>query len=163
MQEIERKWLLDEWPQLPLIAESIIHAYYLYVDTDIEVRLQQKSVATQHTDKCEPIGNKLSIKIGNGMTRGEYETEITDKKFQKFVADIQYQPIKKLYRVYDLDGRRLQVSKVDDDWMYAELEFASEEEALAFQLPFTDWVEVTGYEWQMKNYWFRTRIYNKEK
>ena len=46
-----------------------------------------------------------------------------------------------------------------DPFIYAEIEFSSEEDAKNFKLPdFLDWEEVTYDEnYKMKNYWNRTR------
>ena len=68
-------------------------------------------------------------------------------------------PIKKDYSIFNCGGYPLAVSVVDDGaFIYAEVEFESEEQARGFQLPIDDAVEVTeNTDYKMENYWLRTR------
>lgn len=150
--EIERKWLCNGWaPNCEQIGEWLIEQSYLYVDTNIEVRLRKK----QELDGTK-ISYVFSVKFGEGISRTELETHISEQKYHSFLEAIpNISPIIKQYRQYKYGDYTLEMSIVDGDWMYAEIEFDSLEEANKFKLPF-DWEEVTGNPYyNMKNYWVR--------
>ena len=89
---------------------------------------------------------------------------IRAEDFYALTEMVPYSFIKKEYRVYELpNGLQLECSLVDEGssfaFMYAEVEFPSEEEAEAFA-PCFDYVgEITQCaDYKMKNYWKRTRL-----
>jgi CYTH domain-containing protein len=154
MKEIERKWLLIDFPDLPQTGESEISASYLYVGEDIEVRVQKRLKSNIQDD--HHYSYKLTIKIGEGLERTEIECKLTEEKYNKLIQLCENTPIHKLYRTFDLNGRKLEVSCVDYSWFYAEIEFKTVAEAESYVLPY-DWKEVTGRpEYSMKNYWAST-------
>lgn len=153
IKEIERKWLMPMFPDLPFSKNWKIEQVYVYTDLGVEVRVSRRV----NLDDPWETKYKLTLKIGNGLSRTEVESLITYKEFLKYQqAAGDLEPISKHYREFELpDGSILAASIVDGTWGYAEVEFNSEEEALAYQLPF-DWEEVTHKpEFAMKNYWRR--------
>ena len=164
--EIERKWFIDGM-YLPTISseakfkeDHIIEQYYL-VATD----LHQVRVSHRHEDKGSRY--TLNIKHGNGIARKEARIDITYKDFLALVGQLDdVKPIKKHIYIYTLpSGHELEISQVDDDWWYMEVEFASTQEAFAFDVK--KYVnaaisDVTGDSYYaMKNYWLRTRTEGK--
>lgn len=159
--EIERKWLVPDFPVEPPRKEYDVCTLYLDAEDEFEVRLHRK----QRIDKPGyPAKYKVTFKTGNGLSRQETETPVSAAVWERDFAALEpiTEPIHKLYRKYSLDdGHTLEVSEVDGRWCYAEVEFASEEEANAWQ-PIdylANATEVTGDPmYQMKNYWRRTRL-----
>lgn len=158
--EIERKFLIStmELGYYSLIEESVIKQAYLCTDNN-EVRITRRLNYNNVVDE-----SLITIKNGQGLVRHEVETPIIPNQFNQLLDIIGIEPIKKLYRVYKMfDGHLLQISKVDDKFIYAEVEFNSIEEA-------TNWrpdeylnaliiKEVTYDEnYKMKNYWRKTRL-----
>lgn len=166
--EIERKWLLKELPKdVNILKQYILHQSYIVAEDDVEVRL----VIKYRADDGTVVGQKLTIKKGNGLSREEAEIKLTDKQIVKLLSHVEGGPpiIKKFFiaEIPDHPDLVLHFSEVDHDrstsFFYAEVEFPSEEEAAAFQLPpsLAEYVirEVTNEKsWQMKNYWRRTRM-----
>ena len=61
----------------------------------------------------------------------------------------------------ELPKEEIEMSKVDNNWYYAEVEFKTEEDANNFEFPFPSLVlkEVTyDTAFKMKNYWKSSRI-----
>lgn len=166
--ETERKWLLKELPKdVNILKQYILHQSYIVAEDDVEVRL----VIKYRPDDGTVVGQKLTIKKGNGLSREEAEIKLTDKQIVKLLSHVEGGPpiIKKFFiaEIPDHPDLVLHFSEVDHDrstsFFYAEVEFPSEEEAAAFQLPpsLAEYVirEVTNEKsWQMKNYWRRTRM-----
>lgn len=165
--EIERKWILKAQPELPVLAHSIVHQSYLYVSNDVEVRVV-KRIAPESADSMRPtiIGQKFTVKIGNGLSREEIEFPLTENQVVSLQTHMPPNPIIKDFFLCQLpDGRELHYSHVDPgsptEFKYAEIEFSSEEEANNYTLPpeLTPFIEreVTGGSFGMKNYWNNTR------
>lgn len=166
--EIERKWLLKELPKnVNILKQYILHQSYIVAEDDVEVRL----VIKHRPDDGTVVGQKLTIKKGNGLSREEAEIKLTDKQIVKLLSHVEGgPPIIKKFFIAEIPGHSdliLHFSQVDPDldssFFYAEVEFPSEGEAAAFQMPanLADYVirEVTNEKsWQMKNYWRRTRM-----
>lgn len=161
-KEIERKFLIKEFPNdLPKIEERTIYQGYLTTG-DIEVRIRE----------CIPPGKKpftMTIKTSGGLIRNEVESVISEEFYNDIKELIKAKFIKKDYCKYELDNElKLEVSKIDDDWMYAEIEFTSEEEANNFNIseyPFLLKDITYDSNYKMKNYWYDSRIldfYSKE-
>ena len=167
--EVERKWLVNGKPNLPILEEHVVHQAYLYADDNIEVRLVIRFDAdTYNTMQPHINRRKLTIKMGNGLVRREAEIVLTEEQCADLVRHVQGKFITKLFTIYDLGGGHTwEQSSVDPNeecgFMYAEKEFGSKEEADAYVVP-TECreiicCEVTGEEtYQMKNYWRRTRM-----
>ena len=151
--EIERKFWLEGFPEdLPLVRRLQTWQGYLYTDPN-EVRIR-KSVE-------EDTGRtyyRLCIKSGGDLSRTEVETELSAEQFQQLCGLLEpgLPLIHKDYRAYRLpDGHTLECSIVDEGaFSYAEVEFASEAEAVAWQ-PLPCLGRETTYQrgFKMKHYW----------
>lgn len=161
-REIERKWLCTGFTKaMPTVEQRIKYQSYLWADDNVEIRL-----ACNYDPLINALSNfKVTNKLGNGLVRTELQYNITGSEYDEMMTAVKGAPIHKKFETYDLGGgRELVISCVDKIWYYAEVEFASEEEAEAFDpmesLPADlQFVEVTGKpQYQMKNYWRRTRL-----
>lgn len=150
MMEIERKWILQSVPtEFRLVRNSQVEQFY--VSTSPEVRLRHNPASN------EPF--RITIKGEGTLAREEIETKISENFYNQVKEFVNKPPIKKDYSIFNCGGYPLAVSVVDDGaFIYAEVEFESEEQARGFQLPIDDAVEVTeNTDYKMKNYWLRTR------
>lgn len=170
-KEIERKWILNHFPEnLPApIREKKIETIYLSIDPEIRVSRHTYNEGSKDITIC-----KVCHKIGEGLSRDEFECKV-DKKFfediyQKYCA-LNLRPIIKHHFLYDYEGFPLEISIVDEgtpsEYVYSEVEFDSEEASREYKPPFeklfavsgdSKFFEVTDESWYlMKNYWKRTR------
>lgn len=150
MMEIERKWILQKVPtEFRLVRNSQIEQFY--VSTNPEVRLRHNPASN------EPF--RITVKGEGTLTREEIETKVSENFYNQLKDFVGKPPITKDYSIFNCGGYPLAVSVVDDGvFIYAEVEFESEEQARNFQLPIDDAIEVTeNPEYKMKNYWLRTR------
>lgn len=154
--EIERKWLVTKFPE-GIEPDEWLNVEQFYISTEPEVRLRW----------CEaPIGeNRIPYRIcikGNGtLSREEYQSAVTKEFYEGCRAFVNQSPIKKSFATYHIDGYEIGIALVDNSWMYAEVEFNSEDEARAYEFPWPDIIqcEVTDdLPYKMKNYWSRTRF-----
>lgn len=162
-KEIERKFLISEFPtNLTLIDDSIVTQGYLYTD-DYEVRIRSKAEVMENE---AIIGEDyvLSIKSSGDIERTEIETYVSKEFFESLKELIGLKFIKKEFKVYQLKNFMLEVSKVDpgteDEYMYTEIEFDSIKEAKSFDPSLYPILgkEITYIdEYKMKNYWNFTR------
>ena len=155
--EIERKWLLHRLPARH--ADNMYWVEQFYISTEPEIRLR----------RCKPNGdyeNKkpfvMTLKSGGTLSREEVETAVTEEFYELALDMINLDPIQKNFLVYNEGGHKVEVSVIlnDEKFVYAEVEFASEEEAKAYQFPWPDLVEkevTDNPEYKMKNYWKRVR------
>lgn len=173
--EIERKWLVKDWPTGLILKEHhLVHQGYLYVNDEIEVRMTARfDFKTYNPMFSMPNKLKITVKTGSGLIRGEYEIQVTQEQFQQMAQGIKGEPIIKEFRIYEQPISDFQtgcgvieVSHVDpgakSSFMYSEVEFVSPMAADAFEpsdaLRAIIDQEVTGDSyWNMKNYWLRTR------
>ena len=155
--EIERKFLMKEFPSdLELIHE--VDIWQGYVSIEPEVRIHR---AKDRTTGKEDF--RLTLKGDGSITRTEIKTDVDEKFFHEALSLMQGDIIYKDYRSYRLRAYVLEVCLVDKgtpwEFMYAEIEFESEEEALTFEKPAFLGEEVTHDDtYKMKNYWKRTRL-----
>lgn len=167
--EIERKWMVKGWPQkeLPLLFTEIMRQGY--VTTKPTVRIREENTVLSH-DPDHPVRDSyvLCFKSHGKLTRKEIEIEIKKERFAELEDLIGLPLINKERRTYLLqDGHHLEVNLVDSgmpsEFYYAEIEFGSEEEALAFDPANTglsDYLDndVTMEKGQsMAAYWQQTR------
>lgn len=162
--EIERKWLVSDWPEaeFPVLKEELMRQGYVSVEPT--VRIRQESLVGGATAYILCFKNR-----GNGLTRKETEFPIQKDQFEEIEDIIALPLVPKLRKTYLLpDGHHLEVNRVDEgaptEFWYAEVEFPSEEEANAF-LPSDVGLgsylshEVTHTPGQtMGAYWRRTRL-----
>lgn len=154
--EIERKFLLNSFPtDLPL--REGFQVYQAYLSIDPEVRIRRNVV-----DDWD-FAYYIAVKSSGDIIRKEVETPIMRDCFYG-LAEMVTQPfITKDFRIYRLPGGlELECSHVDKgrdtEFIYAEVEFPSIEDAEAF-VPLACFTkEVTNDpSYKMKNYWKRTR------
>ncbi len=159
--EIERKWLVEGWPQgLNACRTILMRQGYITVHPTVRIRSEKTGETTEYI-LC--FKGKASA---DGLSREEIETAIEPELFQRLEAFLHKPLIQKEQRRYELPGGLLlEVNQVDagqpGEFFYAEVEFASEEQARAWQPgELADYLhnEVTGTPGQsMAAYWVSTR------
>ena len=165
--EIERKWIVKKLPNATPDRMAIGYQSYLSVNPYIRVRKKLKLMFG------EPSGEPscfITVKGTGTLSRIEVEVPITSEQYYDIIAAAGVgDPIVKKNHYYmtdlsDPEDEGIRVDIVDEDkpygFMYAEKEFASVEEARAFEFPFPECeaVDVTDDpRWKMNNYWARTR------
>ena len=167
-KEIERKFLFKSFPKGLKITHSY-NQFYLISSPDIEVRFRKKTdMQTLHEEY------KITIKSSGGLIRDEFEYKISEKEYEKALEDLYNTnlnfimhklPISKASTSVILDDKyKLVISLVDaSDFVYGEIEFNSEKEALNFDYTkydiLKDCIDITyDVNYKMKNYWNKTRL-----
>ena len=152
--EIERKFIIQEFPSdLELIREVDIWQGYISVEPEVRIhRAKDRNTGAENF--------RLTLKGEGTLSRTEIKTDIDEAFYQEALGLIKGEVIYKDYRSYRLGDYVLEVCHVDPgkptQFFYAEIEFESEEEALAFEKPDFLKEEVTDKEeFKMKNYWKR--------
>ena len=170
--EIERKWMVKTWPDafasLPLLRTQSMRQGYISVRPTVRIREE----AEQGGETAYILCFK-SAGSSDGLVREEIEFPITEEQFSQLEALIGIPLIPKERRVYQLpDGLHLEVNLVDEgmetEFMYAEIEYATEEQANAWN-PASAGLsryldnDVTGDPGQtMGAYWETTRLHKEE-
>ena len=156
--EIERKWLLRRVPEKPPDSKYWIEQFY--ISTEPEIRLR----------RCMPDGDyendvpyRMTLKGDGTLSRSEAEVPVLEQYYQTVLDIINLDPIQKHFLTYNVDGHKIEVSVIlnDEKFIYAEVEFGTEEEALEFKFPWPEIVEKEVTEdpaYKMKNYWKRIRL-----
>ena len=164
--EIERKWMVHGWPQgLPLTETYQMDQGYLTVRPTVRIRREALQGG--------PTALVLCFKGAGTLSREEIETEIDADLFAKLEHLIGRPLIHKERRGYALPGGlTLEVNCVDPGqttaFWYAEVEFATEAEALAWDpaaAGLADYLadECTGRSGaSMGEYWEQTRLKNEK-
>lgn len=148
--EIERKFLIDGFPDLPPLQESVVLQGYLSTDPVVRIRSSQTGTHMQYV---------LCIKGKGTLAREEIELELDAETFLRLRGMLHSPMIRKDYKTYRLpDGLTLECSLVDagepTSFYYAEVEFDSIEEALCFEPPAFLGREITEEPgWSMGHYW----------
>jgi adenylate cyclase len=134
--EVERKFLVNEPPDLSGADADEIEQGYLAIGSDGEVRVRH-------------MGEKLVLtaKRGSGLSRQEAEVELDRESFDELWPLTEGRRLQKRRHVLDRGDLKIEVDVYGGDLeglVVAEIEFPSEEEARAFDPP--DWLgeEVTG-------------------
>ena len=166
--EIERKWMVNGWPEgevfpeLPLKEEFAMRQGYISVHPT--VRIREEALKGGKTDYI------LCFKSGGGLAREEIERSIDKELFDELEQKIIGKPlIEKVRRSYLLpDGLVLEVNHVDagqpTEFWYAEVEYRSVEQARAWDPSTCGLAEylnddVTDQPGQsMGEYWNQTRM-----
>lgn len=159
--EIERKWIVNSFPNSIYTPESAYIIDQSYLNTDPEVRIRKQELYSV-SDQTDPT-YYLAIKSNGDLIREEIEVKITKDEYYNIQKMIGEEPIKKLYKRYKFANFIIEISKVDDSWYYAEVEFNNEDEAKAFVFPFPDIViqEVTNNpKFKMKEIWKHRDLMN---
>lgn len=159
--EIERKFLLSKFPhtELELLSSHEVEQGYLSVNPEVRIRSKRPCKTGQEYT--------LVLKSDGHLSREEIEFELTAEQYSKLRAMIPFQFITKLYQRYKLPDELVAECSVVDwgmesSFMYAEVEFNSEGQALQFEPPACFGAEITYEEaYKMKNYWKRRNEFDK--
>ena len=157
--EIERRWLVNGWPELEHAA--VIQMDQGYFTTHPAVRVRREA---RQGGPCQYI---VCFKGKGGLVREEIELPVTVEQYQALAGMLTGPMIQKEQRRYSLPGGlTLEVNSVDPQletgFFYAEVEFPDEASALAWTPPgeLAAYLsnEVTGQPGEsMAAYWQRTR------
>jgi CYTH domain-containing protein len=136
--EIERKWLVEQTPDLSSLKPVKINQGYIVSTADSEVRLRRQEKKFFQT-----------VKTGTGLQRGEIEIALTRKQFKKLWLATRGRRLEKVrYKIrwqgnsIELDVYRKELSGLQ----VAEVEFKTRKQAKAFSPPQWFSKEVTGEE-----------------
>ncbi len=166
--EIERKWMVKGWPEesasLPLVREQLMRQGYITVYPTVRIREEAEKGGSTEYILCFK-----SPPSRGGLSRKEIEFPITPEQFAQLEDLIGFPLIPKLRRSYRLaDGLLLEVNLVDQgmetEFMYAEIEYETEEQAHSWDpadSALSEYLndEVTGQPRQtMGAYWQTTRV-----
>ena len=166
--EIERKWMVKGWPEesasLPLVREQLMRQGYVTVYPTVRIREEAEKGGSTEYILCFK-----SPPSRGGLSRKEIEFPITSEQFAQLEDLIGLPLIPKLRRSYRLaDGLVLEVNLVDQgmetEFMYAEIEYETEEQARSWDpadSALSEYLndEVTGQPRQtMGAYWQTTRV-----
>lgn len=164
--EIERKWLFDMEEVPTYLSQTLTHYMQGYISIEPEVRIRTKCVETLPNRYLGEKTYALCIKSNGTLSREEIQKDLTKEEFNSMlkVGNINKKDlIMKAYYTIPIDNYFLTVGIVDKgkphEFCYGEIEFSSEEEALAFNTPQWFGEEVTDDpSYKMKNYWKSTRL-----
>ena len=158
--EIERRWLVNGWPELEHAA--VIQMDQGYFATHPAVRVRREA---RQGGPCQYI---VCFKGKGGLVREEIELPVTAEQYQALAGMLTGPMIQKEQRRYPLPGGLiLEVNQVDRDldtgFFYAEVEFPDEAAAWAWVPPenLRNYLsrETTGQSGEsMAAYWARTRV-----
>ena len=164
--EIERKWMVLGWPDLPLLFTHFMRQGYISVRPT--VRIREEALENGETAYI------LCFKSQGKLSRKEIELPLDKQTFDELEDLIGLPMIKKNRRTYALpSGLRLEVNDVDAEmdsgFMYEEIEFDTVKAAKSFD-PASVGLEqyllddVTMQDGQsMGAYWEKTRLNLKPK
>ena len=157
--EIERRWLVNGWPEGT--PAQIWHMAQGYFAVCPAVRIRREALAGG------PVQYVLCFKGKGGLVREEIELPVSEGDYARLITLLSGPMIDKEQRRYPLPGGlTLEVNQVDpaleSGFYYAEVEFDTEAAALAWTPPeaLTAYLshEVTGQPGEsMAAYWARTR------
>lgn len=129
--EIERKFLISNFPEnLKEIARASAEQGYLTLEPQVRIRCMEfENGITTYI---------LCIKGKGTLSRIEVETELNATQYSELKSMLDRRMITKEYRKYQLDsGLILECSLVNkgfpEEFMYAEIEFESEDEANSYK------------------------------
>jgi adenylate cyclase len=134
--EVERKFLVSEPPDLDGVDGDEIEQGYLAIGSDGEVRVRRKGERLL-----------LTAKRGSGLSRQEAEVELDRAGFDELWSLTEGRRLRKRRHVLPHGDLKIEIDVYGGDLegiVVAEIEFASEEEARAFDPPGWLGEEVTG-------------------
>ncbi|PZD96134.1 adenylate cyclase [Paenibacillus sambharensis] len=136
--EIEKKFLLTkplqeivEEQDLRIVSEQRIEQTYLAIDAGQELRIRRiKDLGTGE------VTHTHTFKNGNGLVREEIEYSISAGIYEQVAGAFGAVALTKNRITADWKGRLVEIDIYDQlELTVVEVEFASEEEALAFMAP----------------------------
>jgi CYTH domain-containing protein len=144
--EIERKWLIPKIPKKLIkgMKPQIINQAYLNYMLETRIR--------EYTDTNKYL---LTIKGAGDLSRPEVNIDIDRDRYLELYHEFAYKKgalVKEYYRVM-VDNYLVEISKVDNAFIYAEIEFDSVVDSYNFK-PFKWFGEEITYsnEYKMINY-----------
>ena len=127
-KEIERKWLIDNIPDLSPAARIQIRQGYIAVsDQGPEVRLRRKAGKFF-----------LTVKTGLGLERDEIEIQLSEKQFRKLWPATRGRRLEKVRHTLKWHGRTLEIDVYGQNLSglkVAEVEFKTRKQAQSFSPP----------------------------
>ena len=137
--EIERKFWIDTLPDLPEERRSDVYQGYLCTEP-VELRIRKRVEAGGE------MMYQLCVKSIGKLSRHEVETELSREQFEELASMLDKPLIHKEFHAYRLSDGGV--------FSYAEVEFASEADALAW-IPLDCLGKETTYEQgvSMRDYW----------
>lgn len=158
-KEIEKKWLISaDNIQYDLKKAEVFEIEQTYICFEPEMRVRKIDNGEQYSFA---IKRNMS---SDGMIRDEYETNINREEYENLVAKKEENTItihKTRYQFLDDSGELVAIDIFHDELeglAYMEIEFATEEEAEAYETP--DWVikDVTDDRYYKNGYLVRYGI-----
>ncbi len=149
--EIERKFKIEGFPDLPIMCKIDQWQGYLSVNEKTEIRIRH---TINHTRQQENW--VLCVKSINNLVRHEVEAPLTGAQFEELASLLDFPLIHKEQRVYTLpQGWLLECSRVDEGaFSYAEVEFPTQADCLNWQPPEYLGRELTWEKgFKMREYW----------
>lgn len=151
--EIERKFLLRQRPDLPVLKEMDIYQGYLSFQPEVRIR-SRRVLSGPEEGRMDYF---LTIKGQGDLAREEVETQVPEDFFRRAAALLPFPMIHKHYTCYEHEGYLLECSLVDEgeptSFLYGEVEFDDRETALAYQWPFPGAQDITyDKEYKMSRY-----------
>lgn len=146
--EVERKFAISGFPDLPELSRSLLKQGYLSTAPVVRIRSKETPEGA--------VSCRICIKGKGGLVRTEVEQEISRSKFDALCTLLPTEPVEKEQRTYRLpDGHVLECNCVEQgSYWYAEVEFSSVSEAQAFVPPAFLGEELTGRPgFSMSEYW----------
>jgi len=124
--EIERKFLISQMPDLSNFESVIYERYYIYRDGTIEMRVQKKGEQYE-IERKEMISELRAIKTKMVISKPEFE-KLKELGMEAIIREGYFTSSNPDVSIKIYHGKFEGLNKV-------EVEFASEEEAKAFQIP----------------------------
>jgi CYTH domain-containing protein len=124
-KEVERKWLVEDLPDLSRHKRESIRQGYVSVSPESEVRLRQRGKRFFET-----------IKTGTELKRGEIEAELSRKQFLSLWPATLGRRLEKVRYTLKLPSRKIELDVYKQKLAglkTAEVEFTSRKEANAFE------------------------------
>ncbi len=174
--EIERKWMVNGWPEevLEELSPALLYTEvqeqgYLHASVPIVRIRREERVESPACCALPSVQYVLCFKSAGLLAREEIELEIPEDKYLELKDMIGKPLVEKIRRAYALpDGKILEVNLVDRQlpsrFMYAEVEYDSIESANSWDpvsVGLGDYLknDVTGLPGQsMSAYWLQTRM-----
>lgn len=157
-QEIERKFFLAADPQELLVSGAlqpagrvVIEQTYLALTETEEIRIRRLFPEGEGTPSYTH-----TYKRGHGLSRGEAEVEIGEEIYKQLLEGSGRLPlVKTRTKVRDASGHLFEIDDYHQfDLKTVEVEFVSEEEAMAFEAPSWFGEEVgSQQEYRNKTLW----------
>ena len=146
--EVERKFAISGFPNLPELSRSLLRQGYLSTSPVVRIRSRETPDGA--------VSCRICVKGKGSLVRTEVEQEISRQKFEALCTLLPAEPVEKEQRTYRLPGGYvLECNCVEQGkYWYAEVEFPSVSEAQAFVPPAFLGEELTGRPgFSMSEYW----------